>query len=134
MLSNILVRFTVVLTSLYVILAYIIALLFGVDVISNWYAVMFEVCVVSFCFSAGKFHCRYMKYTALSILLCDVLTRLDNHLDFLTVSAHNLIPISILALGVGTSITLAIRHFIQVTRLKNARKTISNKKSGISHS
>lgn len=55
MLSNILVRFTVALTALYLILAYIIALLFGVDIISNWYAVMFEVCVVSFCFLLESF-------------------------------------------------------------------------------
>jgi hypothetical protein len=36
-------------------------------------------------------------------------------------------------LGIATSLTLAIRHFIQVTRLRNERrKTLANKANGIS--
>lgn len=129
-----LVRLTLVFVAIYFLLAFLIAQYLGIDILLDFHIVPFELVTVVYCYSEGKYNCRYMKYTALSILLSDTLSRIDNHLDFLTVSAHNLIPISILALGVGTSITLAIRHFIQVTRLKNARKTISNKKSGISHS
>lgn len=129
-----LVRLTLVFVAIYFLFAFLIAQYLGIDILLDFHIVPFELVTVVYCYSEGKYHCRYMKYTALSILLSDTLSRIDNHLDFLTVSAHNLIPISILALGVGTSITLAIRHFIQVTRLKNARKTISNKKSGISHS
>lgn len=128
------VRLTLVFVAIYFLSAFLIAQYLGIDILLDFHIVPFELVTVVYCYSEGKYHCRYMKYTALSILLSDTLSRIDNHLDFLTVSAHNLIPISILALGVGTSITLAIRHFIQVTRLKNARKTISNKKSGISHS
>lgn len=129
-----LVRLTLVFVAIYFLLAFLIAQYLGIDILLDFHIVPFELVTVVYCYSEGKYNCRYMKYTALSILLSDTLSRIDNHLDFLTVSAHNLIPISILALGVGTSITLAIRHFIQVTRLKNARKTISNKKGGISHS
>ena len=129
-----LVRVTIVFTCIYFAVSFYVAQFLCVDILSDSFLVPFELITVVYCFSEGKYHCRFLKFSALAILLCDVLTRLDNHLDFLTVSAHNLIPISILALGVGTSTTLAIRHFIQVTRLKNARKTISNKKSGISHS
>lgn len=129
-----LVRLTLVFVAIYFLLAFLIAQYLGIDILLDFHIVPFELVTVVYCYSEGKYHCRYMKYTALSILLSDTLSRIDNHLDFLTVSAHNLIPISILALGVGTSITLAIRNFIQVTRLKNARKTISNKKGGISHS
>jgi hypothetical protein len=129
-----LVRLTLVFVAIYFLSAFLIAQYLGIDILLDFHIVPFELVTVVYCYSEGKYHCRYMKYTALSILLSDTLSRIDNHLDFLTVSAHNLIPIGILALGVGTSITLAIRHFIQVTRLKNARKTISNKKSGISHS
>lgn len=128
-----LVRLTLVFVAIYFLSAFLIAQYLGIDILLDFHIVPFELVTVVYCYSEGKYHCRYMKYTALSILLSDTLSRIDNHLDFLTVSAHNLIPISILALGVGTSITLAIRHFIQVTRLKNARKTISNKKGGISH-
>lgn len=128
------VRLTLVFVAIYFLSAFLIAQYLGIDILLDFHIVPFELVTVVYCYSEGKYNCRYMKYTALSILLSDTLSRIDNHLDFLTVSAHNLIPISILALGVGTSITLAIRHFIQVTRLKNARKTISNKKSGISHS
>jgi hypothetical protein len=36
-------------------------------------------------------------------------------------------------LGIATPLTLAIRHFIQVTRLRNERrKTLANKANGIS--
>ena len=63
-----------------------------------------------------------MKYTALAILFSDTLSRLDNSFNFLSVTAHNLIPIGILALGIGTSITLAIRHFYQVTKLRQKLK------------
>lgn len=128
-----LVRLTLVFVAIYFLFAFLIAQYLGIDILLDFHIVPFELVTVVYCYSEGKYNCRYMKYTALSILLSDTLSRIDNHLDFLTVSAHNLIPISILALGVGTSITLAIRHFIQVTRLKNARKTISNKKGGISH-
>lgn len=74
-----------------------------------------------------------MRWTAISILVVELLTRTDNTLNFLSVAAHNLVPIGILALGLGTTITLAIRHFIHVNRLRNARKrTISNQENGTS--
>jgi hypothetical protein len=69
-----------------------------------------------------------MKYTALSIFLADTLTRLDYIFDFMSVSAHNLIPIGILALGIGTSITKAIMHFVRVMKLKK-KKNYVNKES-----
>lgn len=52
----------------------------------------------------------------------DLLTRLDNSFNFLSVTAHNLIPIGILALGIGISITLAIRHFYKVMKLQSKLK------------
>jgi hypothetical protein len=62
-----------------------------------------------------------MKYTALSILLADTLTRLDYMFDFMSVDAHNLIPIAILAIGIGTSVTKAFIHFYQVLKIKHKR-------------
>lgn len=127
------VRLTIVLVAIYFIVAFVLAQLVGVDILLDFHIVPFETVIVVYCYSEGKYHCRYMKYTALAILLSDTLSRLDNHIDFLSIDAHNLIPIFILALGIGTSITLAILHFIQVIRLNNERrKIISNQEDSVS--
>lgn len=126
--AKFLVRITIVLVSLYFILAFIVSQIFGVDIIYNTYILLFELCVVVYTFSEGKYHCKYMKYTALSILLADTLTRFDYLFNFVSVTAHNLIPIGILAIGIGTSITKAIMHFVRVVKLKNKRN-YDNKES-----
>jgi hypothetical protein len=113
------VRITIVAVAIYQVFAFILAQLLGVDIQSGNYILLFELCVVVYTFSEGKYHCKYMKYTALSILLADTLTRLDYMFDFLSVSAHNLIPIGILAVGIGTSITKAFIHFYRVMKLKH---------------
>lgn len=126
------VRLTIAFVAIYFILSFIFAQSLGVDILLDFHIVPFEGCVVIYCFSEGKYHCKYMKHTALSIFFADLLSRLDNHFDFLSVTAHNRIPLSILALGIGTSITLAIRHFIKVIRLNNERrKIISNQANGV---
>lgn len=116
-----LVRITIVLVAMYFIVAYLAAQLFGIDIMHNTYILLFELCVVVYTFSEGKYHCKYMKYTALSIFLADTLTRLDYLFDFMSVSAHNLIPIGILAIGITTSITKAIMHFVRVVKLKHIK-------------
>ena len=123
-----LVRITVVIVASFFVAQYVLAQLFGINIASNIYIPLFELCVVVYTFSEGKYHCKYMKYTALSIFLADTLTRLDYIFDFMSVSAHNLIPIGILALGIGTSITKAIMHFVRVMKLKN-QKNYVNKES-----
>lgn len=123
-----LVRITIALVAIYFIIAFLVAQLLGIDIMYNTYIILFELCVVVYTFSEGKYHCKYMKYTALSILLADTLTRLDYIFDFMSVSAHNLIPIGILALGIGTSITKAIMHFVRVMKLKK-KKNYVNKES-----
>ncbi|MBQ2395495.1 MAG: hypothetical protein II304_00455 [Bacteroidales bacterium] len=113
-----LVRMTIVTVTIYQIIAYLIAELTGVDILTGNHILLFELCVVVYTFSEGKYHCKYMKYTALSILLADTLTRLDYMFDFMSVTAHNLIPIAILAVGIGTSVTKAFIHFYRVLKLK----------------
>lgn len=127
------VRISVVSVTLYFVVAYLCAQFLGIDILNDYHSIPFEICVVVYAFSGGKYHCRYLKYTAITLPIVDLLSRLDNSYDFLSVTAHNLIPIGILALGIATSLTLAIRHFIQVTRLRNERrKTLANKANGIS--
>lgn len=60
-----------------------------------------------------------MKYTALGIFLADTLTRLDYLFDFMSISAHNLVPIGILSLCIGASVVTAIAHFVRVIKLKH---------------
>lgn len=113
-----LVRISIVIVAIYQIIVYLFAQLLLMDISTNLYTLLFELCVVVYTFSEGKYHCKYMKYTALSILLADTLTRLDYMFDFMSVTAHNLIPIAILAIGIGTSITKAFIHFYRVIKLK----------------
>lgn len=113
-----LVRFSVLLIAIYFIIAFIVAQTLAVNIFDDHYVVLLELITVVYTFSEGKYHCKYMKYTALSILLADTLTRLDYMFDFMSVTAHNLIPIAILAIGIGTSITKAFIHFYRVIKLK----------------
>lgn len=130
--GKLLVRLSIITIGIYLVLSYLVAQFYCYDILNDGYVPLFELITVVYCFSEGKYHCKFLKFTALSILFCDVLTRLDNTFDFPSVDAHNLIPIFILALGIGTSITLAIRHFIQVIRLNNERrKIISNQEDSV---
>lgn len=116
--NKFLVRITITLVALYFVLMFLLAQFLSVNIATNIYVLLFELCVVVYTFSEGKYHCKYMKYTALSILLADTLTRVDYMFDFMSVTAHNLIPIAILAVGIGTSITKAFIHFYRVLKLK----------------
>lgn len=116
-----LVRITTILVAIYFVITFLIAQLCGENLFDDHYVLLFELCVVVYTFSEGKYHCKYMKYTALSIFLADTLTRLDYLFDFMSVSAHNLIPIGILVIGMTTSITKAIMHFVRVIKLKHIK-------------
>lgn len=116
-----LVRLTLIGVTIYFIFAFLIAQYLGVDILLDFHIVPFELVTVVYCYSENKYHCKHIKHLSVAILLSDTLSRLDNHLDFLSVTAHNLIPIGILALGIATSLTLAFRHFYKVTKLKRKR-------------
>lgn len=68
------VRVSIVLTAIYFVVSLLFAQLLGVDILMPYYIPLFELCVVIYAFSEGKYHCRYIKYTALSLLLADTLT------------------------------------------------------------
>ena len=120
--GKLLVRLTVVIVSIYFVVTYLVAQFICVDISSDWYATLFALIIATYSHSEGRYHCKYLKFTADSLFVCDLLTRLDNSFNFLSVTAHNLIPIGILALGIGTSITLAIRHFYKVAKLRQKLK------------
>lgn len=112
------VRVSIVLTAIYFVVSLLFAQLLGVDILMPYYIPLFELCVVIYAFSEGKYHCRYIKYTALSLLLADTLTQLDNAFDFLTIEAHNLIPVAMITTGIFVGVFLAIKHYIRVLKLK----------------
>lgn len=116
-----LVRITIVFVALYLVLSYAIAQFIGIDILTPYYNVLFELCVVIYAFSEGKYHCKYIKYTALAILFADILTYADNYYDFLTVEAHNLIPVLMITAGILTGVVLAIKHYINVRKIKKQR-------------
>lgn len=116
-----LVRLTIIGTAVYFMLSYLCAQFLGIDILLPYYNIPFELCVVVYAFSEGKYHCKYIKYTALSILVSDIITQLDNSLDFLSAELHNVIPLFLIILGVAIGCILAIRHFILVRKL-NKRK------------
>lgn len=118
--DRVLTRLTIILVTIYFIISYLLALI-GVDILTNSYVILFEACVVSFAFCSGKFHCKYIRWTALSILLVDLLNHTDYYWDYIPVGVSNIAPIAIIAIGMGTTVTLAIRHFYQVNRLKRLK-------------
>ena len=121
-----LVRVTIVFTSLYLLLSYLLAQLGGIDILKDGYSILFELCVVVYAYSEGKYHCKHIKHTALAILLSDTLTRLDNTYNFLSVTEHNLIPIVILAVGMSVSIISALHHFYRVIKLRKQLRMYEN--------
>jgi hypothetical protein len=119
-----LVRITVSITTFYFLFCYYYAQFEGVDIMDDWYSILFLAIIVIYCYSEGRYHCRHLKHLSLALLLCDILTRLDNCINFLTIYEHNLIPIVILVLGLGTSVFSALHHFHKVTKLKQKREKL----------
>lgn len=115
-------RLTVIFVSIYFLVAYIFAQL-GIDILTSFYVVLFELCAVSYTFCSGNYHCKYMRWTALSILIVEIINYTDYYFNYIPVSVYNMIPIFILALGMGTSLTLAIKHFSRVNKIKRNRKS-----------
>lgn len=119
--DKVLTRLTIVVVAIYFVVSYIFAQM-GVDIFRYTYTLLFELCVVSYTFCSGKFHCKYMRWTALSLLLADTISHTDYYFNYIPVGIYNLIPLFIVVTGIGTSITLAIRHFYKVTKLRQKLK------------
>lgn len=127
-------RLTIIAVAIYFIVCYLFAQLFGIDLLRSTYVLLFELCLVLIVFNDNsKYFCKFIKWTMLSILVSDTVTHLDYYLNFLTVSVLNYFCAFILCLGFGTSCALAIRHFIQVIKIKKrrneSRQSISNEKN-----
>lgn len=119
--DRVITRISIVIVTVYFLLSYIMAQL-GTDILSNAYVVLFEMCVVAYTFCCGKFHCIFMRWTALSLLVADIISHTDYYFDYIPVEIYNLIPLFIIIVGIVTSTTLALHHFYKVNKIKKLRK------------
>ena len=112
------VRLFVLFTALYLIHTYIMAW-FGVECFSDAYIVMAELAICVVMSSQGKYHCKYMRFTAYGLTASDSVTRIDNALDILGVEASIILPLSLVMCSVTISFVLALRHYYRVLKLKS---------------
>ena len=117
------VRLFVVFTALYLINTYIMAW-FGVECFSDAYIVIAELAICVVMSSQGKYHCKYMKFTAYGLTASDSVTRIDNAYDILSVDASIILPLSLVMSSVTISFVLALRHYYRVLKLKSKNHDI----------
>ena len=121
--DKLLVRLFVVFTTLYFLCTYTMAW-FGVECFSDSYIVMAELAICVVMSSQGKYHCKYMRFTAYGLTASDCVTRVDNAYDLLSVDASIIFPLSIVMCSVTISFVLALRHYYRVLELKHKKYEI----------
>ena len=121
--GKLLVRLFVVFTALYLIHTYIMAWL-GLECFSDAYIVMAELAICVVMSSHGKYHCKYMKFTAYGLTASDSVTRIDNAFDILGVEASIILPLSLVMCSVTISFVLALRHYYRVLKPKSKNNDI----------
>lgn len=122
-----LIRITAILVTIYFFISYYYAQFLGIDILRNTYTLLFELCFVVAVFEEGRYHCRYMRWTALGILLTDCLAHLDYYFNFVSVGVFSILSASILFASCMLSFVLAIRHFYKVNKLKRKKKSYEYK-------
>lgn len=111
------VRLFVVFTALYFVYTYIMAW-YGVECFSDAYIVMAELSICVVMSSQGKYHCKYMRFTAYGLTASDSVTRIDNAYDILSIDAAIVLSLSLVMCSVTISFVLALRHYYRVLKLK----------------
>lgn len=118
--EKLILRVTALYTFIYFIYTYIMAL-FGQECFNDLYIILFEVTLCVVMSTQGRYHCRYMKYTAYGIVSSDTFTRIDNEYDLVSYDIAVLLPISLVVLGVATTFLMSLRHFHKVKQLKRRK-------------
>lgn len=121
--DRLLVRLFVVFTTLYFLCTYTMAW-YGIECFSDAYIVMAELAICVVMSTQGKYHCKYMKFTAYGLTASDSVTRIDNAFDILGVEASIILPLSIIMCSVTISFVLALRHYYRVLKLKSKHHEI----------
>lgn len=120
--DKLIVRLSVILVGIYFVVAYLVGIIWDINIFYADYVILLELCLCLFVSAQGKYHCKYIKYLAYSICASDTITRVDNYLDFLSAEVHNLIPITLIAIGFVVTIYKAFAHFYRATKLKYQRR------------
>ena len=115
--DKLLVRLFVVLTTLYFLCTYTMAW-YGIECFSDAYIVMAELAICVVMSSQGKYHCKYMRFTAYGLTASDSVTRIDNAYNILSVDAAIVLPLSLIMCSVAISFVLALRHYYMVLKIK----------------
>ena len=115
--DKLLVRLFVVLTTLYFLCTYTMAW-YGIECFSDAYIVMAELAICVVMSTQGKYHCKYMMFTAYGLTASDSVTRIDNAYDILSVDAAIVLPLSLVMCSVTISFVLALRHYYRVLKIK----------------
>lgn len=119
-----LIRITILFTSAFFVFCYYMAQFEGIDLLDDWYSLFFELCVVVCCFGQGTYHCRYIRFLAVGLFFSDLITRLDNYYDFLSVTEHNAAGICFIYVGGLIGIVSALHHFYRVNKVKRNREKL----------
>ena len=125
--SKFAIRLTVIIVALYLIMCYIIEFALRINIWSQTYYLLFELCTCLCISKQGVYHCRFIKYTAYGILASDSIVCVDNAFDVFPVNFMVFVPAIIIAIGLLTTAILAIRHFVRVQRLKKIWKVEKKK-------
>lgn len=126
--DKLLIRLTIIYTVVYFLTVYVCAW-FGIEYFNDFYIVAFEGTVCVIMSRQGKYHCKYLKYAAYGAVTSDTITRLDACYDMLSFEWCIAIPLSIMAVGVGTSFFMALRHFYKVKQLKRKQNEIHRRRA-----
>lgn len=123
--SKLFVRLTVILLAVYMILCNTCAFIWQINLWSHTYTVLLEICLC-LCISAqGNYHCKFIRWTAYAICLNDAVISLDELFDFLPYTIAILVPIVLPVLGLITTTSLAINHYVKVRKLKKIWKEVN---------
>lgn len=120
--SKFLIRISVIWIAIYLVVCYALSVAMGIDIWSQDYNLLLELCLCLCISKHGVYHCRFIKYTAYGILSSESIVCVDNAFDIFPVNFMVFVPAIIIAIGLLTTTTLAIRHFIRVQRLKKIWK------------
>ena len=118
--SKLIVRLTVILSAIYLVLCYIIEISIGINIWSQTYNLLFELCLCLCISKQGVYHCKYIKWTAYGIFASDTIVCTDNLFDIFPLNLIVFVPAVIIAIGLLTTATLSINHYIKVKKIKRA--------------
>lgn len=122
------IRISVLLVAIYFIVYYTL-LFFEIDIWSQTYYLLFELCTCLCISKQGVYHCKYIKWTAYGILLSDTIVCIDNLFDVFPVNFMVFVPAIVIAVGLSTTTILAIDHYVKVKRLKKIWKIKEKRKT-----